>query len=143
MLRFHEFTIGWAWVDDYGSSDDPEEFKALLAYSPYHNLEKADYPATMVTTADTDDRVVPGHSFKFAAQLQQAHTGDSPSGSAPAVVLLINGEHDEARFALPDAGKNREWEIRFVSAARDFRPLAGNRWVLPGRCIVCVALTDA
>jgi prolyl oligopeptidase len=79
MLRFHTFTVGRFWVDDYGSSDDPEQFHALYAYSPYHNLEDGvDYPATLVTTADTDDRVVPGHSFKFAARLQQAHAGDDP-----------------------------------------------------------------
>ncbi|NNM24426.1 MAG: S9 family peptidase [Phycisphaerales bacterium] len=79
MLRFHKFTIGWAWVDDYGSADDPAEFRALHAYSPYHNLRpNTAYPATLVTTADTDDRVVPGHSFKFAAALQYAHAGDEP-----------------------------------------------------------------
>jgi len=79
MLRFHEFTAGRFWVDDYGSSENPEEFKALLAYSPYHNIrEGAEYPAVMVTTADTDDRVVPGHSFKYAAALQAAQAGDAP-----------------------------------------------------------------
>ena len=79
MLRFHKFTAGRFWVDDYGSSDDPEEFEALRAYSPYHNLEDGtEYPATLVTTADTDDRVVPGHSFKFAARLQAAHQGKNP-----------------------------------------------------------------
>lgn len=79
MLRFHKFTAGRFWVDDYGSADDPEEFKALHAYSPYHNLkEGVKYPPTLVTTADTDDRVVPGHSFKFAARLQEAHAGDAP-----------------------------------------------------------------
>ncbi len=80
MLRFQEFTAGRYWVDDYGSSKaNAEEFAALLAYSPYHNLKDGtSYPATMVTTADTDDRVVPGHSFKFAARLQEAHTGDNP-----------------------------------------------------------------
>ncbi|MGH7129893.1 MAG: prolyl oligopeptidase family serine peptidase, partial [Planctomycetaceae bacterium] len=78
MLRFHKFTAGRYWVDDYGSAEDPEEFKALLAYSPYHNLDPAGYPATLVTTADTDDRVVPGHSFKFAARLQEVHTGQAP-----------------------------------------------------------------
>lgn len=80
MLRFHKFTIGWEWIDDYGSSDDAAEFKALRAYSPYHNLKPGtSYPATMVTTADHDDRVVPGHSFKFAAALQAAQKGTAPT----------------------------------------------------------------
>ena len=71
MLRFHRFTAGRFWTDDYGSSDDPDEFQALYAYSPYHNIDPAkDYPAVLVTTADTDDRVVPGHSFKYIAALQ-------------------------------------------------------------------------
>src|ERR1051325_4339739 len=79
MLRFHQFTAGRYWVDDYGSADNPPEFKALYAPSPYHNLKKGTkYPATMVTTADTDDRVVPGHSFKFAAMLQTAQAGAAP-----------------------------------------------------------------
>jgi prolyl oligopeptidase len=79
MLRFHKFTAGRYWVDDYGSADDPEQFRALLAYSPYHNIKEGTaYPATLITTADTDDRVVPGHSFKFAAALQQAHAGSAP-----------------------------------------------------------------
>ncbi|UCD75194.1 MAG: S9 family peptidase [Phycisphaerales bacterium] len=79
MLRFHKFTIGWAWVDDFGSPDNPEEFKALLAYSPYHNIRLGTaYPATLATTADTDDRVVPGHSFKFTAAMQAAQAGDAP-----------------------------------------------------------------
>ena len=79
MLRFQKFTEGREWVDDYGSSDNPEEFRALLAYSPYHNIKPGTcYPATLVTTADTDDRVVPGHSFKFAAALQHAQSCDHP-----------------------------------------------------------------
>jgi prolyl oligopeptidase len=79
MLRFHKFTIGWAWVSDYGSADDPEQFQALHAYSPYHNLEDGvAYPATLVYTADHDDRVVPSHSYKFAARLQAAHAGEAP-----------------------------------------------------------------
>jgi prolyl oligopeptidase len=79
MLRFHKFTIGWAWTSDYGSPEEPEEFKALYAYSPLHNLQLGTaYPATLITTADHDDRVVPAHSFKFAAALQTAHQGSAP-----------------------------------------------------------------
>lgn len=80
MLRFHKFTIGWAWTSDYGSPEDPEMFKVLHAYSPLHNLRPGTkYPATLITTGDHDDRVVPGHSFKFAAALQAAQAGDAPT----------------------------------------------------------------
>jgi len=79
MLRFHKFTIGWAWTSDYGSSENPDEFKALVKYSPLHNLKPGTcYPATMITTADHDDRVVPAHSFKFAAAEQAAQGGSAP-----------------------------------------------------------------
>jgi prolyl oligopeptidase len=79
MLRFHKFTIGWNWIADYGSADNPEEFKALYAYSPIHNVrDGVKYPATLITTADHDDRVVPGHSFKYAAILQEKQAGDDP-----------------------------------------------------------------
>ncbi|MEE2718693.1 MAG: prolyl oligopeptidase family serine peptidase [Planctomycetota bacterium] len=79
MLRFHLFTIGAAWQGDSGDVEREDEFRALLAYSPYHNLQPGTaYPATMVTTGDTDDRVVPGHSFKYAAALQHAHAGEAP-----------------------------------------------------------------
>ena len=79
MLRFQKFTIGWNWIADYGSSDNPEEFKALYAYSPIHNIRPgAKYPATLITTADHDDRVVPAHSFKYAAALQALASHDNP-----------------------------------------------------------------
>ena len=80
MLRYHRFTIGWNWAPDYGTSEDsPEMFEYLRAYSPLHNLKPGThYPATLVTTADHDDRVVPAHSFKFAATLQECHTGTNP-----------------------------------------------------------------
>ena len=79
MLRFHHFTAGRFWVDDYGSAADPEEFRALLAYSPYHNVRRGTrYPAVLATTADRDDRVVPGHSFKYMAALQAAQAGPAP-----------------------------------------------------------------
>jgi prolyl oligopeptidase len=79
MLRYHKFTIGWAWVTEFGSSDEPAAFENLLSYSPLHNLKPSTrYPSTLVTTADHDDRVVPAHSFKFAAELQHCHHGDNP-----------------------------------------------------------------
>jgi prolyl oligopeptidase len=79
MLRFHRSTIGWAWVSDYGSPEDPEAFRWLLAYSPYHNVRPGTaYPATLVVTGDHDDRVVPLHSYKFAAALQHAQGGTAP-----------------------------------------------------------------
>ena len=85
MLRFHKFTIGWAWTSDYGSSENADEFKALVKYSPLHNLKAGGcYPATMITTADHDDRVVPAHSFKFAAAAQAAQ------GSAAPILIRID-----------------------------------------------------
>lgn len=78
MLRFHKFTIGWAWVSDYGCADDPEQFETLYAYSPLHNARPAVYPPTLILTGDHDDRVLPAHSYKFAAALQTAQQGDAP-----------------------------------------------------------------
>ena len=85
LLRFHRFTIGWGWTSDYGSADDPEQFRTLLRYSPLHNIRPGTpYPPTLVTTGDHDDRVVPGHSFKFAAALQAAQAGTD----APVIVRI-------------------------------------------------------
>lgn len=78
MLRFHKFTIGYAWTGEYGSSDNLDQFKFLYKYSPYHNLNAASYPATLVTTSDHDDRVVPAHSYKFLARLQEVQEGNGP-----------------------------------------------------------------
>jgi prolyl oligopeptidase len=79
MLRYHQFTAGAGWAYDYGTADDSDKmYKYLKGYSPLHNLKPAAYPATLVTTADHDDRVVPAHSFKFAATLQDAHQGQNP-----------------------------------------------------------------
>lgn len=115
MLRFHKFTAGRFWVDDYGSADDAEEFKALLAYSPYHALKAGTkYPATLVTTADTDDRVVPGHSFKFAARLQEDQAGDAPvlirietragHGAGKPTAKLIEEAADQWAFLVKNLG---------------------------------------
>ena len=79
MLRFHKFTIGWAWTEDFGDPDNAEEFPALMEYSPYHTVRSdLPYPPLLITTADHDDRVFPAHSFKFGAALQHAQSGDAP-----------------------------------------------------------------
>jgi prolyl oligopeptidase len=109
MLRFHKFTIGWAWTSDYGSSDNPEEFKALYAYSPLHNLKPGTkYPPTLIATSDHDDRVVPGHSFKFAATLQADQAGPAPvlirietkagHGAGKSITKLIDETSDSWSF---------------------------------------------
>ena len=111
MLRFHKFTIGWAWVNEYGSSDDPTQFQTLLAYSPLHNIKPGRrYPATLITTADHDDRVVPGHSFKFAARLQACQSGTKPTlirietsaghGAGTPVSKLIDATADTWAFVM-------------------------------------------
>jgi prolyl oligopeptidase len=115
MLRFQRFTAGRFWVDDYGSSDNPEEFKAIYAYSPYHNLKKGtSYPATLVTTADHDDRVVPGHSFKFAAALQEDQAGSAPvlirietragHGAGKPITKQIDESADQWSFLVANLG---------------------------------------
>lgn len=117
MLRFNKFTRGWAWTSDYGSPEDPTEFKALYAYSPYHNLKAGTaYPATLVTTADHDDRVVPAHSFKFAARLQEMHRGKHPvlirietkagHGAGKPTSKIIEESADKWAFLVKELGMN-------------------------------------
>ncbi|HOW72127.1 MAG TPA: prolyl oligopeptidase family serine peptidase [Phycisphaerae bacterium] len=116
MLRFHRFTIGWGWVSDYGSADDPEMFKVLYAYSPLHNIRPGtQYPATLITTGDHDDRVVPCHSFKFAAALQAAAAGPNPillrvetragHGAGKPTDKIINETADRWAFLLAALGR--------------------------------------
>lgn len=116
MLRFHKFTIGWAWVSDYGSPDDPKAFETIRAYSPYHSIQDGTaYPPTMVMTGDHDDRVFPAHSFKFAAALQKAQAGDAPvlirietragHGAGKPTVKLIEEFSDMWTFALAHIDK--------------------------------------
>ena len=119
MLRFHQFTAGRFWTDDYGCADNPEEFAALVKYSPYHNLKGGvQYPATLVTTADTDDRVVPGHSFKFAAQLHACQSGTAPTlirietraghGSGKPTAKIIEEVADQWAFLAKNLGFSLE-----------------------------------
>ncbi|WP_266219786.1 prolyl oligopeptidase family serine peptidase [Paraliomyxa miuraensis] len=122
MLRFNQFTIGWAWESDYGSPADPEQFKALRSYSPYHNLKEGTaYPATLVYTADHDDRVVPGHSYKFAAQLQHAHAGKTP------VLIRIDTKSGHGA-GKPTAKQIEEWADLwgFVVDNLDMTPMGGS-----------------
>jgi prolyl oligopeptidase len=115
MLRFHKFTAGRFWVQEYGSAEDPEMFPILRAYSPYHNVkEGTEYPATLITTADTDDRVVPAHSFKFAAALQHAQAGSAPvlirietragHGAGKPTPMLIEEIADQYTFLVKNLG---------------------------------------
>jgi len=116
MLRFHKFTIGWAWTSDYGSADNADEFPALFAYSPLHNLKPGvKYPPTLVTTADHDDRVVPAHSFKFAARLQECQAKDGPPvliridvkaghGAGKPTAKLIEESADKFGFLVLELG---------------------------------------
>ena len=117
MLRFHQFTIGWGWVPDYGSADIPEDFPVLLAYSPLHNLKPGtSYPATLITTGDHDDRVVPAHSFKFAAALQAAQAGPAPTlirietraghGAGKPTAKVIEEAADRWAFLIEVLGMN-------------------------------------
>ncbi len=115
MLRFHKFTVGQGWVVDYGSSDNPEEYKALRKYSPLHNIKDGTkYPPTFIVTADHDDRVVPGHSFKYAATMQHAQGGDAPilirietkagHGGGKPISKVIGETADEYSFLVKALG---------------------------------------
>jgi prolyl oligopeptidase len=117
MLRFQKFTIGWGWTSDYGSSDNADDFKALYAYSPLHNLKPGTkYPPTMIATADHDDRVVPGHSFKFAATMQADQAGPAPvliridtkagHGAGKPISKIIDQTADEWSFVAHNLGMN-------------------------------------
>jgi len=118
MLRFHRFTIGWAWVTEYGSADSVGQFPALYRYSPLHNIRPGTrYPAVMVTTADRDDRVVPGHSFKYTATLQAAQAGTAPilirvetragHGAGTPVSKRIDQAADRWAFLMRSLGMSR------------------------------------
>jgi prolyl oligopeptidase len=117
MLRFQKFTIGWAWTSDYGSSDNPEDFKALYAYSPLHNLKSGTkYPPTLIATADHDDRVMPAHSFKFAATMQADQAGSAPvlirietkagHGAGKPISKIIDEMADEWAFVAHNLNMN-------------------------------------
>ncbi len=119
MLRYHKFTAGAGWAYDYGTAEDSQEmFEYLLGYSPYHNLKEGTvYPATMVTTADHDDRVVPAHSFKFAARLQETHSGSAPvlisietkagHGAGKPTSMVIEEQADKWAFTFFNMGYNQ------------------------------------
>jgi len=118
MLRFPKFTIGWAWTSDYGSPDNSDEFKAIYAYSPYHNVKPGTkFPAVMVTTADHDDRVFPAHSFKYAAAMQAAQAGEAPvlirietkagHGAGKPTAKVIEEQADIYGFLVKNLGMNQ------------------------------------
>ena len=121
MLRYHKFTIGWNWASDYGTSEDsPEMFEYLKAYSPLHNLTPGTkYPATMITTADHDDRVVPAHSFKYAAALQEANDGTNPTlirieskaghGAGKPISKVLEEQADTYSFIMYNLGMNPQF----------------------------------
>lgn len=118
MLRYHKFTIGWAWASDYGTSENKEEFDCLLKYSPLHNVKSAEYPATLVTTGDHDDRVVPAHSFKFIATLQEHQKGSNPT----LVRIDVNAGHGAGK---PTAKQIEEaadiWSFVFYNLGVDYK----------------------
>jgi len=123
MLRFHKFTIGWAWCSDYGSSDNPEHFKFLIKYSPLHTITKGkQYPAMLLCTADHDDRVVPLHSFKYTAELQHQVGGQDHQGNPLLIRIDTKAGH----------GRGKSLEKQFLEAADNYSFLGfylGAKWV--------------
>ncbi len=118
MLRFHKFTIGWAWTSDFGSPDDPEHYQWLRSYSPLHNVHDGEsYPPTLLLTGDHDDRVVPGHSFKFAATLQAAQGGSAP--------ILIRVEESAGHGQGKPAAKQIAEQTDFLAFLEAALGLAG------------------
>jgi prolyl oligopeptidase len=137
MLRFHKFTIGWAWVSDYGSPDNPDDFKVLMRYSPYHNLQPGTaYPPTLISTGDHDDRVYPAHSFKFAAALQAAQSGSAPiliridtragHGLGKPINMLIEELADQWAFLVENLGMAGDSRMRIRNRHRTTE----NKWHL-------------
>ena len=120
MLRFHKFTVGWGWAVEYGSSDDPGQFKYLYAYSPLQNIKPGvSYPATLVTTADHDDRVVPAHSFKFIATLQEQNSGPNP------VLIRIETRsgHGSSSLSKRLEATADAWAFMFHNMKVDYKPV--------------------
>ena len=120
MLRFHKFTVGWGWAVEYGSSDDPGQFKYLYAYSPLQNIKPGiSYPATLVTTADHDDRVVPAHSFKFIATLQEQNSGPNP------VLIRIETRsgHGSSSLSKRLEATADAWAFMFYNMKVDYKPI--------------------
>jgi len=119
MLRFNKYTIGFNWIADYGSSDNPDEFKALYAYSPLHNIKAGvKYPATLITTADHDDRVVPAHSFKYAATMQEKASHETP------ILIRIDTESGHGASSLTKALETTGDIYSFIMFNMGLKPAA-------------------
>jgi prolyl oligopeptidase len=119
MLRYQKFTIGYFWAEEYGTSDNKEQFDCLLKYSPLHNLKDASYPATLITTGDHDDRVVPAHSFKFAATLQQKQKGSNPT----LIRVDVNAGHGGGKPTTKLIDEWTDiWSFVFSNLGMDYNP---------------------
>ncbi|MFB6306036.1 MAG: prolyl oligopeptidase family serine peptidase [Flavobacteriales bacterium] len=130
MLRYHKFTAGAGWVPEYGSSESPKHFKNLYSYSPLHNIKKGEkYPATLVMTADHDDRVVPAHSFKFISALQEKHAGKDPvlirietragHGAGKPTSKIIEENRDKWTFIFENLGVGKRFNTDKITSPSD------------------------